>query len=172
MRRQAHSSTSIATLQATCWPAFPCPSPRYACEAFAFSQILSNPKAGPSPRFGPSSKQLQYSIDQRGGAFGRFSVPPQATPKVRAPHRLSSSTGPTHPNECTNSWTQVTGNPCYLCIYRCSFRPNATVCDVLRPRTGPSHWPAHSSREEQTMTSHPIARASTHQSPSGEGASA
>ena len=137
---------SIANLQATCWPAFPCPTPRRACEAFAFAQILSNPIAGLAPRFGPSSKQLQHSMDQPGEAFGRFSVTAQATPKVLAHIVLSSSTGPTRPNECTNSWTQLTGNPCYPCIYRCSFRPNATVCDVLRPRTGPSHWPAHLSR--------------------------
>ena len=122
---------AIATLQATCWPAFPRPAPRRACEAFAFPRILSNPKAGLSLRFGPSSKQLQYSIDQPSGAFGRFSVAPQGTPKVLAHIVLSSSTGPTHSNECTNSWTQLTGNPCYPRIYRCSFRPIATVCGRL-----------------------------------------
>ncbi len=124
----------------------PLPYPRRTCEAFAFSQILSNPIAGLAPRFGPSSKQLQYSMGQPGEAFGRFSVTAQATPKVLAHIVLSGSAGPARPSECTNSWTQLTGNPCYPCIYRCSFRPNATVCDVLRPRTGPSHWPAHLSR--------------------------
>jgi hypothetical protein len=75
-------------LQATCWPAFPCPPIRRACEAFDFSQILSNPMAGLVPRFGPSSKQLQYSMDQPGEAFGRFSVTAQATPRALAAYRF------------------------------------------------------------------------------------
>ena len=128
------------------WPAFPAHPKTVRARAFAFAQILSDPIAGLAHRFGSSSKQLQHSMDQPGESFGPFSVTAQATLKILAHIVLSSSTGPTRPNECTNSWTQLTGNPCYPCIYRCSFRPNATVCDVLRPRTGPSHWPAHLSR--------------------------
>ena len=78
---------SIAIMQATCWADIPLPHPRRAFEAFAFSQVLSNPMAWLSPRFGLSSKQLQYRMDQPGGAFGRFSVIAQAAPKVLGPHR-------------------------------------------------------------------------------------
>ena len=87
MRKLACSSTVNRDTAGTLPAGIPLPYPRRACEAFAFSQILSNPMAWLSPRFGPSSKQLQYSMDRPGGALGRFSVIAQATPKVLGLHR-------------------------------------------------------------------------------------
>ena len=88
MRRSAGSSTVNREPAGNVLAGIPRPPQDRACEAFAFAQILSNPIAGLAHRFGPSSKQLQHSMDQPGESFGRFSVTAQATAKDPGPHRF------------------------------------------------------------------------------------
>ena len=78
---------SIANLQALAGR-HSLPTPDVRARRSPFAQILSNPIAGLAHRFGPSSKQLQHSMDQPGEVIWPILSDRSGAAKDPGPHRF------------------------------------------------------------------------------------
>jgi hypothetical protein len=96
-----------------------------------------------TPGLAEFRKEFSYQLLPMGGATPGVLSHRSGCSRQAAMDGQKARIARRHSHSRTKYWTQLAGKSCYQHIYRCSFRPNATVCERLAQDIQASHWPRH-----------------------------